>query len=83
MPQDPDPKWEVVSEIPGEKPSKQTPKRKNPLLSKRLWLGVGLGVVLVFAFPVLQLFARRLLMAWWLWLGFGIYWFWRRLKRKR
>ncbi|MDQ8204977.1 hypothetical protein [Pelagicoccus sp. SDUM812003] len=82
MTQQNDPKWEVVDEIPGERP-KEAPSQpaKTPLFKRKtLWLGVGIGVALVFAIPVLRILAGNLIRAWWLWLPIAAYYLYRRLR---
>ena len=86
MAHDKEPKWEVVDEIPGEKRPRPAPC-KNPLKSKPLWIGVGIGVLVVVLFPPLfataLLIVKRLAAAWWLWLAVAVYWYWRRMQRRQ
>lgn len=78
----PDPEWEVVDEIPGEKPEPKPPKPGKSLWRRKtLWIGLALGATAVIAFPMLRALLQNLLRAWWLWLGLAVYWYWMRLQR--
>lgn len=78
-----DSEWEIVEEIPGEKPPKNSKGGglKAILKSKTLWIGLLVGAGLVIAIPVLRVMLQNAIRAWWLWLGLGLYFLWARLKK--
>lgn len=78
-----DPEWEIVEEIPGEK---KTRKQKSGgfmafLKSKKLWIGLALGVTLVIAVPVVRVMLQNAIRAWWIWVGLALYFLWRRMSK--
>ena len=79
MAENKEPKWEVVDSLPGEKARLRQSGAKPFYMRKTLWVGMGLGILVMVAFPPLLAtvvtLVRRLAMAWWIWLGLGIYLF--------
>ena len=87
MPSKQEPKWEVVDSLPGEKKPKARPSATSRALVRSIWIGIAIGAVIALLFPPilagLGVIIRRLAMAWWLWVGIGAYWYWRRTQRSR
>ena len=79
----PDPDWEIVEEIPGEK----KPKKRKPggffswLKSKKLWFGLIIGAGLVIFVPVIRVMLQNAVRAWWIWVGLALYFIWARMKK--
>lgn len=78
----PDPDWEVVDELPGEKKPEPRPGNRLPWLkSKRLWFGLLAGGAIVLLFPLVRVMLQNAARAWWIWLALALYWVWRRMNR--